>query len=106
MVWRDSVADPSCLRRTSNRGFKAGNIRAFCESLGDDYDLMLPLDAASLMTGPATKERAADPESSGSRASALPSGFVTMSGPIACRVQMRRRRSSPVRSRRFPHATA
>lgn len=51
-----SVPDPSCLhyrRRGSNKGFKAGNIMAFCESFGDNYDLMVTLDADSLMTGPA-----------------------------------------------------
>ncbi len=36
-------------RRTSNVGFKAGNIRDFCETAGDGYQLMLPLDADSLM---------------------------------------------------------
>ncbi len=40
-------------RRASNDGFKAGNVREFCERWGSDYELMLPLDADSLMTGPA-----------------------------------------------------
>jgi membrane glycosyltransferase len=40
-------------RRSSNEGFKAGNIRDFCARWGDDYDFMLPLDADSLMSGPA-----------------------------------------------------
>jgi membrane glycosyltransferase len=39
--------------RTSNEGFKAGNIRDFCERYGAAFDFMLPLDADSLMTGPA-----------------------------------------------------
>jgi membrane glycosyltransferase len=39
-------------RRTDNTGYKAGNVRDFCERWGDDYELMLPLDADSLMTGP------------------------------------------------------
>jgi membrane glycosyltransferase len=39
-------------RRTENKGFKAGNVRDFCERWGRDYDLMLPLDADSLMAGP------------------------------------------------------
>ncbi len=55
-AWRAAVPDPSSLhyrRRPNNWGFKAGNIMAFCESFGHDYDLMLPLDADSLMAGPA-----------------------------------------------------
>ncbi len=40
-------------RRSANEGFKAGNIRDFLARWGDDYDLMLPLDADSLMTGEA-----------------------------------------------------
>ncbi|MFP3921523.1 MAG: glucans biosynthesis glucosyltransferase MdoH [Dichotomicrobium sp.] len=40
-------------RRTRNTGFKAGNVRDFVERYGGDYDLMLPLDADSLMSGPA-----------------------------------------------------
>ncbi|RIA55023.1 glucans biosynthesis glucosyltransferase MdoH [Dichotomicrobium thermohalophilum] len=40
-------------RRKENTGFKAGNIRDFVERFGADYDLMLPLDADSLMSGPA-----------------------------------------------------
>jgi membrane glycosyltransferase len=38
-------------RRTDNTGFKAGNVRDFCERWGKDYELMLPLDADSLMSG-------------------------------------------------------
>lgn len=38
-------------RRTSNEGFKAGNMRDFCERWGRDYEFMLPLDADSLMDG-------------------------------------------------------
>jgi membrane glycosyltransferase len=38
-------------RRASNEGFKAGNVRDFCETWGADYDFMLLLDADSLMTG-------------------------------------------------------
>ena len=38
-------------RRTDNVGFKAGNVRDFCERWGHDYELMLPLDADSLMSG-------------------------------------------------------
>ena len=36
-------------RRTENTGFKAGNVRDFCERWGADYAFMLPLDADSLM---------------------------------------------------------
>ncbi len=43
-------------RRASNDGFKAGNVREFCERWGSDYELMLPLDADSLMTGPAIQK--------------------------------------------------
>ena len=38
-------------RRTTNEGYKAGNVRDFCERWGADYDFMLPLDADSLMDG-------------------------------------------------------
>lgn len=40
-------------RRLDNAGFKAGNVRDFCENMADGYELMLPLDADSLMTGDA-----------------------------------------------------
>ena len=40
-------------RRTDNTGFKAGNVRDFCDRWGNDYELMLPLDADSLMSGEA-----------------------------------------------------
>lgn len=36
-------------RRGDNVGFKAGNVRDFCLHWGGDYELMLPLDADSLM---------------------------------------------------------
>jgi membrane glycosyltransferase len=38
-------------RRAENVGFKAGNVRDFVERWGAHYDLMVPLDADSLMTG-------------------------------------------------------
>lgn len=38
-------------RRAANTGFKAGNIHEFCDTYGRDFDLILPLDADSLMTG-------------------------------------------------------
>lgn len=40
-------------RRRLNAGFKAGNIREFCERHGDDFDLMIVLDADSVMSGEA-----------------------------------------------------
>ncbi|MDX2155549.1 MAG: glucans biosynthesis glucosyltransferase MdoH, partial [Hyphomicrobiaceae bacterium] len=40
-------------RRTENTGYKAGNVRDFCERWGTRYELMLPLDADSLMSGEA-----------------------------------------------------
>ncbi|OYX14519.1 MAG: glucan biosynthesis glucosyltransferase H [Rhizobiales bacterium 32-66-8] len=36
-------------RRAENTGFKAGNVREFCETAGKDYEFFLPLDADSLM---------------------------------------------------------
>jgi membrane glycosyltransferase len=38
-------------RRTDNAGFKAGNVREFCERWGSDFELMVPLDADSVMSG-------------------------------------------------------
>lgn len=38
-------------RRASNEGFKAGNLRDFCERWGGGFEFMLPLDADSLMDG-------------------------------------------------------
>ncbi|MEZ5842631.1 MAG: glucans biosynthesis glucosyltransferase MdoH [Hyphomicrobiaceae bacterium] len=38
-------------RREKNTGFKAGNVRDFCERWGGDFELMLPLDADSVMAG-------------------------------------------------------
>ncbi len=40
-------------RRAQNTGFKAGNLRDFCARWGDEYELMLPLDADSVMSGEA-----------------------------------------------------
>lgn len=39
--------------REDNTGFKAGNVRDFCERWGRQYEIMIPLDADSLMTGKA-----------------------------------------------------
>ena len=54
-AWK--AADPDAdrivyRRRERNTGFKAGNVRDFCERWGSDFALMLPLDADSLMAGP------------------------------------------------------
>lgn len=52
-VWRaqDPAARLHYRRRADNRGYKAGNIRDFCERWGDNYEYMVPLDADSLMDG-------------------------------------------------------
>ncbi len=53
-AWRAGDADRDRItyrRRTDNTGYKAGNVRDFCERWGKDYELMLPLDADSLMSG-------------------------------------------------------
>lgn len=55
-AWRHALADPDQVvyrRRTENTGYKAGNLRDFCERWGRAYELMLPLDADSLMSGEA-----------------------------------------------------
>ena len=55
-AWRESEPDRDRIvyrRRTDNTGFKAGNVRDFCDRWGADYELMLPLDADSLMSGEA-----------------------------------------------------
>lgn len=52
--WQRVLTDPQQVvyrRRAENTGFKAGNLRDFCERWGRDYELMLPLDADSLMSG-------------------------------------------------------
>ncbi|MGD1869315.1 MAG: glucans biosynthesis glucosyltransferase MdoH [Neomegalonema sp.] len=40
-------------RRLSNEGYKAGNVDDFVRRWGDRYELMLPLDADSMMSGAA-----------------------------------------------------
>lgn len=53
-TWAREIGEPARLtyrRRAGNAGFKAGNIRDFCEHWGDRYALMLPLDADSVMAG-------------------------------------------------------
>ncbi|MEQ1652389.1 MAG: glucans biosynthesis glucosyltransferase MdoH [Hyphomicrobium sp.] len=57
-AWRSADADAERIvyrRRTHNTGFKAGNVRDFCERWGPGFELMLPLDADSLMTGDAIR---------------------------------------------------
>jgi membrane glycosyltransferase len=54
--WASEVGGASRLtyrRRTDNAGFKAGNVRDFCERWGNRYEVMLPLDADSVMSGDA-----------------------------------------------------
>jgi membrane glycosyltransferase len=55
-AWRQELGDAAHLvyrRRTDNAGFKAGNLREFCARWGDRYDVMIPLDADSVMSGAA-----------------------------------------------------
>jgi membrane glycosyltransferase len=47
--WRDRLA-VTYRRRDLNSGYKAGNIRDFCERWGGDHDFALVLDADSFMT--------------------------------------------------------
>jgi membrane glycosyltransferase len=54
--WKAADPDGARLtyrRRTDNKGYKAGNVRDFCDRWGRDYELMLPLDADSVMSGDA-----------------------------------------------------
>jgi membrane glycosyltransferase len=46
--WRDAIA-VTYRRRMNNDGFKAGNIRDFCERFGAHHDFAIPLDADSIM---------------------------------------------------------
>ena len=53
-TWRATDPDGARIfyrRRDTNTGFKAGNVRDFCQRWGSDFELMLPLDADSLMLG-------------------------------------------------------
>lgn len=55
-AWQASDPDGERIfyrRRSDNTGFKAGNVREFCERWGSGFELMLPLDADSLMSGEA-----------------------------------------------------
>jgi membrane glycosyltransferase len=50
--WRDRIA-MTYRRRTVNTGYKAGNIRDFCEQWGSRHELAVTLDADSFMTADA-----------------------------------------------------
>jgi membrane glycosyltransferase len=50
--WRDRIAI-TYRRREVNTGYKAGNIREFCERWGTKHDFAVTLDADSLMTSDA-----------------------------------------------------
>jgi membrane glycosyltransferase len=50
--WRDRVAI-TYRRRAENTGYKAGNIREFCERWGSRHDFAVTLDADSLMSADA-----------------------------------------------------
>ncbi len=55
-AWRAQTPSPERLhyrRRTLNSGFKAGNVMDFCRRWGEDFALLLTLDADSLMSGSA-----------------------------------------------------
>jgi membrane glycosyltransferase len=52
--WKAGAGEGAAItyrRRTDNTGFKAGNVRDFLENWGHEFELMLPLDADSLMDG-------------------------------------------------------
>ncbi|MPZ36609.1 MAG: glucans biosynthesis glucosyltransferase MdoH [Rhizobiales bacterium] len=51
-IWRRHIPI-TYRRREINTGFKAGNIRDFCDRWGDQHDFALVLDADSLMTADA-----------------------------------------------------
>jgi membrane glycosyltransferase len=54
--WRADVPSPNRLcyrRRVDNTGYKAGNVMDFCQHWAEEFELMLTLDADSLMSGPA-----------------------------------------------------
>src|SRR5262245_18233244 len=53
-AWKAAARAPDRItyrRRNNNVGYKAGNVRDFCARWGEQFDLMLPLDADSLMAG-------------------------------------------------------
>jgi membrane glycosyltransferase len=60
-AWHSAVDDAdrgriTYRRRQENTGFKAGNLRDFCARWGQQFELMVPLDADSVMTGAAVVE--------------------------------------------------
>ena len=55
-AWQREAPDADRIRyrrRTDNAGFKAGNIMEFCRNHAAGFELMVVLDADSLMSGPA-----------------------------------------------------
>ncbi len=52
-VMLDGLGRAHYRRRMSNEGYKAGNVWQFLQDRGADYDLFVPLDADSLMSGEA-----------------------------------------------------
>lgn len=55
-AWKQTDRRPGRLhyrRRAVNTGFKAGNLRDFCDRWGGDYACMIVLDADSIMSGAA-----------------------------------------------------
>jgi len=53
-AWRAGLDEPGRAiyrRRESNEGFKAGNVRAFLDRWADRYEVMITLDADSVMSG-------------------------------------------------------
>ncbi|MEL6962391.1 MAG: glucans biosynthesis glucosyltransferase MdoH [Pseudomonadota bacterium] len=57
-AWQEGAIRPERLhyrRRTSNEGFKAGNVREFMERHGDRFDFMLVLDSDSVMSAHAIR---------------------------------------------------
>jgi membrane glycosyltransferase len=55
-AWRTRSPDGGKIvyrRRTTNEGAQHGNLRDFCERWGSDYEIMVVLDADSLMSAPA-----------------------------------------------------
>jgi membrane glycosyltransferase len=53
-TWRERLRI-TYRRRTANLGFKAGNIRDFCDRWGKEHDFALVLDADSVMTAAAVQ---------------------------------------------------
>ena len=76
-AWKAAAraSDASVYRRRSNNiGYKAGNVRDFCARWGDQFELMLPLDADSLMAARDRAHGAHDAGASEDRHPAEPRG--------------------------------